>query len=263
VTTVLCVPQWQGSASAGAPRLMAGARRAAGLVPADAVVTVPVLETGGEKVAGIRALDVLVENQRLTREALTGISDRVITVGGDCAVDIAPIAAARARYGDRLTVLWIDAHPDVYSPQTLPSGAFHGMVVRALLGDGPPGLTPEQPLAPRQVIIAGERAGDVSEHAYLAEVGLRRYGVDDLERVLEGLRGPVYLHIDLDVLEPTVFGSTCYPEPDGVWPERLIDLVSQVDGIIGAAITEHAPAGDDVDASEAEVIRALGAALGR
>jgi arginase len=242
---------------------MAGARRAAGLVPADAVVTVPVPETGGEKVAGIRALEVLVESQRLTRDALAGIDDRVITVGGDCAVDIAPIAAARTRYGDLLTVLWIDAHPDVYSPQTLPSGAFHGMVVRALLGDGPPGLTPEQPLAPRQVIIAGERAGDVSEHEYLAEAGLRRYGVDDLERVLDGLHGPVYLHVDLDVLEPTVFGSTCYPEPDGVRPERLIDLVSRVDDIIGAAITEHAPAGDDVDAGEAEVIRALGAALGR
>jgi arginase len=40
----------------------------------------------------------------------------VITAGGDCAVDIAPIAAARARYGEELTVLWIDAHPDVYSP---------------------------------------------------------------------------------------------------------------------------------------------------
>jgi arginase len=242
---------------------MAGARRAAGLVPADAVVTVPVLETGGEKVAGIRALDALVENQRLTREALAGISDRVITVGGDCAVDIAPIAAARARYGTALTVLWIDAHPDVYSPETLPSGAFHGMVVRALLGDGPPGLTPEQPLAAGQVIIAGERAGDVSEHEYLAEAGLRRYGVDDLEKVLEGLRGPVYLHIDLDVLEPTVFGSTCYPEPDGVLPERLIDLVSQVDDIVGAAITEHAPAGDVIDVGEAEVIRALGAVLAR
>ena len=182
---------------------MTGARRAAELVPADAVVTVPVLETGGEKAAGIRALDVLVENQRLTREALDGIDDRVITVGGDCAVDIAPIAAARARYGDALTVLWIDAHPDVYSPQTLPSGAFHGMVVRALLGDGPTGLTPEEPLTPQQVIIAGERAGDVSEHEYLMKTGLRRYGVDDLERALDGLRGPVYVHIDLDVLEPT------------------------------------------------------------
>jgi arginase len=242
---------------------MAGARRAAGLVPADAVVTVPVLETGGEKAAGIRALDVLVENQRRTRVSLAGISDRVITVGGDCAVDIAPIAAARARYGDMLTVLWIDAHPDVYCPQTLPSGAFHGMVVRALLGDGPAALTPEQPLAPRQVIIAGERAGDVSEHEYLAQVGLRRYGVDDLEQVLDGLRGPVYLHIDLDVLEPTAFGSTCYPEPDGVQPQRLIDLVTRVDNIIGAAITEHAPPGDDADAGEAEVIRRLGAALAR
>lgn len=242
---------------------MAGARCAAGLVAADAVVTVPVHETAGGKVAGIRALDVLVDNQRLMQNALAGIDERVITVGGDCAVDIVPIAAARVRYGDALTVLWIDAHPDVYSPQTLPSGAFHGMVVRALLGDGPAGLTPEQPLTPQQVIIAGERAGDVSEHEYLAKTGVRRYGVDDLERALDGLRGPVYVHVDLDVLEPTVFGSTCYPEPDGVQPQRLIDLISQMDNIVGAAITEHAPSGDDLDNGEAEVIRRLGAGLAR
>jgi arginase len=263
MTTVLCVPQWQGSGSSRAPRLVAGARRAAELIPADAVVTVPVLETGGEKVAGIRAFDVLVKNQQLTREALAGIDDdRVITVGGDCAVDIAPIAAAHARYGDALTVLWIDAHPDVYSPQTLPSGSFHGMVVRALLGDVPAGLTPEQPLAPGQVIIAGERANVASEHEYLAKTGLRTHGIDDLERAFAGLRGPVYVHVDLDVLEPTVFRSICYPEPNGVQPQRLIDLVSQIDDIIGAAITEHAP-GDEVDADEADVIRQLGAALGR
>jgi arginase len=261
MTTVLCVPQWQGSASAQAPRLMTGARRAAALVPADAVVTVPVREAGGDKVAGIRALDVLVQNQRLTQEALAGIDDRVITVGGDCAVDIAPIAAARARYGAALTVLWIDAHPDVYSPQTLPSGAFHGMVVRALLGDGPAGLTPRQPLEPSQVIITGERAGDVSEHQYLARTGLRRHGVDDLEQALDGLRGPVYAHVDLDVLEPAVFGSTCYPEPNGVPPQRLIDLIGQLDNIIGAAITEHAPPTDDVNGDEAEVIRRLAVAL--
>nr|BFE74318.1 hypothetical protein GCM10020092_076190 [Actinoplanes digitatis] len=70
MTTVLCVPQWQGSASSAAPRLMAGARSAAGLVAAQALVTVPVQEKAGEKAAGIRAFDVLVENQRLTREAL-------------------------------------------------------------------------------------------------------------------------------------------------------------------------------------------------
>lgn len=243
---------------------MAGARRTAALVPADAVVTVPVVEARGQKAAGILALDVLVENRRLIQEALAGIEDRVITVGGDCAVDIAPIAAARARYGDLLTVLWIDAHPDVHSPQTLPSGAFHGMVVRALLGDGPAGLTPQQPLAPQQLIIGGERAGDLSEHEYLAKTGLRRHGVGDLERMLDGLHGPVYLHIDLDVLEPAIFGSTCYPEPGGVQPQRLIDLISQAGDIIGAAITEQASAADDdADCGEAEVIRQLGAALAR
>lgn len=137
------------------------------------------------------------------------------------------------------------------------------MVVRALLGDGPAGLTPERPLAPRQVIIAGERAGATSEHEYLNRTGVRRHGVDDLELALDGLRGPVYVHVDLDVLEPTAFGSTCYPEPDGVQPQRLVDPISRVDDIVGAAITEHAPSGDDINAGEAEVIRQLGAALAR
>jgi hypothetical protein len=153
---------------------------------------VPVLETSGEMVSGVRALDVLLENQRLTRKALAGIDDQVVTVGDDCSVDIASISAVHARYGDALTVLWIDAHPDVYSPQTLRSGAFHAMVVRALLGEGPAGLTPERPLTPQQVIIAGERANVASEREYLARTGLRRHGVEDLEQVLESARGPVY-----------------------------------------------------------------------
>jgi len=81
MTTVLCVPQWQGSASRNASRLVAGARRTAGLVEAEALVTVPVLETGGDKKAGIRALDVLLENVRLTRQALAGADGTVITAG--------------------------------------------------------------------------------------------------------------------------------------------------------------------------------------
>jgi arginase len=161
-------------------------------VAADAWVTVPVLDADGEMNAGVRALDVLVENLRLTRKALTGIDDVVVTTGGDCGVDVAPIAAARARYGDRLTVLWIDAHPDLYTPQTLPSGSFHGMVLRTLLGEGPALLVPEQRVAPEQVILAGVRTGGSAEYEYMEKAGLRRYGVEDFEKVLDGLTGPVY-----------------------------------------------------------------------
>jgi arginase len=67
MTTVVCVPQWQGSSAAQAPRLMTGARRTSELVHADARVTVPVLAADGEMAAGVRALDALLENLRLTQ----------------------------------------------------------------------------------------------------------------------------------------------------------------------------------------------------
>jgi arginase len=263
MTTVLCIPQWQGSASRNASRLVAGAGRTAELVEADAVVTVPVLEGGGGKEAGIRALGVLLENLRLTRKALAAIDDVVITAGGDCGVDLAPIAAAGARHGQALTVLWFDAHPDCYTAQTLPSGAFHGMVVRTLLGDGPAPLTPQRLLAPGQVVLAGVRAGDTTEREYIAKTGIRTVGAGDLESVLDGLTGPVYVHVDLDVLDPAEFGSVCYPEPDGVSSRRLIDLLSRLGNVIGAGVTEHAPEDGIGRAGEAEVIRRLGAALRR
>jgi arginase len=244
--------------------LVAGAHRAAELVPADRIVVAPVLDTAGHRESGIGALDVLSANLRLVGSTLAGIDDFVVTVGGECSVDIAPISAARARYGDALTVLWIDAHPDVYSPGTLPSGAFHGMVVRALLGDAdiPAALVPEHTLAPDRIVIVGERGGADSEHRYIEATGLRRHGVADVEAAFAAVRGPVYVHVDLDVLEPAVFASTCYPEPGGLDPHRLAALIAGLDDVVGGAITEHAPA-EEVNPAEADVIRLLGAALTR
>jgi arginase len=263
MTSVLCVPQWQGSSSPIASRLVEGARRTAALVPADARVTVPVLDAAGERAAGVRALDVLLENLRLVSEAMVSIDDVVVTAGGDCGVELAPVAAARARHGQRLTVLWIDAHPDVSTPETLPSGSFHGMVLRTLLGQGPAALTPSQPLAPDQVVLAGIRSFEAGQREYLAKARIRWYGVDEIEGAFDGLAGPIYVHLDLDVLDPAEFSATCYPEPDGVQLRRLLRLLSNIDEIIGASITEHAP-DEDVDrAGDADVIRQLGAALCR
>jgi len=137
------------------------------------------------------------------------------------------------------------------------------MVVRTLLGDGPVPLTPEQLLTPQQVVLAGVRAGDATEYEYIERTGIRRVGVENLESVLDGLTGPVYVHIDLDVLDPAEFGSVCYPEPDGVPWQRLIDLVSHLDNVVGVGVTEHAPDDGAGSVGEAEVIRRLGAALRR
>lgn len=259
MTTVLCVPQCQGSAAKNAPLLLTGAQRTAEILRADTVVTVPVVNFDDDVEDGVRGLGTVAGNIRLVGDALAQIDDFVITAGGDCGVDVAPIAAARRRYGDRLTVLWIDAHPDVYGPGELASGSFHGMVVRTLLGDRAARLTPDPLLTPAQVVLAGIRAGDACEREYVRRTGLRVHAADELERAFEGLDGPTYVHIDLDVLDPGEFGSVGYPEPNGVRPARLAELISGLDDVVGAAITEHAPAG--ANAAEDEVVRSLGAAL--
>ena len=196
MVTVLSVGQWQGSSAPVAPRLVEGARLSAELMGKDSIVVVPVAQQEGRRAEGVKALDVLLENQRLTREALSGIDDLIITVGGDCGVDLAPLAAARAQYGDELQVLWLDAHPDVNSPDTLPSGSFHGMVLRTLLGDGPLALTPAQLIKPQQVFLGGVRGYEPGEREYVEETGLKLYAVNDLTAVLDELHGPVYLYGD-------------------------------------------------------------------
>ncbi len=84
------------------------------------------------------------------------------------------------------------------------------------------------------MVLAGVRVGDATQYEYIERTGIRRVGAENLESVLDGLTGPVYVHIDLDVLDPAEFGSVCYPEPDGVPSQRLIDLVSHLDNVVGA-----------------------------
>lgn len=123
---VVEVPQWQGSSSATARRLQEGAALPAALIP------------GAERVR-VRPGGTPAETAARTRAALSRAKGRlVVTVGGDCGVELEPVAAAVRRHGDRLAVVWFDAHGDLNTPRSSPSGAFHGMVLRTLLGDGPP-----------------------------------------------------------------------------------------------------------------------------
>ena len=113
------------------------------------------------------------------------------------------------------------------------------------------------------MVLAGVRAGDPTEYEYIEKTGIRTAGVEDLESALDGITGSVYVHIDLDVLDPAEFASVCYPEPDGVPLQRLVDLISRLDNVVGAGVTEHAPADGAGSAKEAEVIRRLGATIRR
>ncbi|WP_051796940.1 GNAT family N-acetyltransferase [Catenuloplanes japonicus] len=235
--TVLEVPQWDGSGSATARRLVPGAAFLASLVPADRHVRVPIGGTLAETAAQVRA-------------ALPDDGFPVV-VGGDCGVDLAPVAAAASRYGDRLGVVWYDAHGDLNTPESSPSGAFHGMVLRTLLGDGPDPLVPAVPLWPAQVALVGTRALDPAESAFIRSAGIG--STPDPGAV-------VHVHVDLDVLDG--IRSVGCPEPGGLTPEQLLAHVAGVAArheIIGLTITEYAPE----SAVDEPMLRALVPALVR
>src|SRR5215469_3672030 len=141
-TMRLNMPQWQGGND---PGYHFGAQLLAWLAPAakGPVETVSVPEPkAGEILAvenGIVAREAVLRQAREARRAIEKHRpDRIVTLGGDCLVDLAPIAYLNTRYGGKLGVLWVDAHPDVSTPDMYPHA--HAHVLGALLGRGDPDL---------------------------------------------------------------------------------------------------------------------------
>ncbi|MEV4566857.1 arginase family protein [Nonomuraea sp. NPDC049419] len=175
VVTVVEVPQWRGSGAPTAERLKEGARLLADMVGAGQRVRVAVE-------------DDLVTTAARVRTALEEASgDFVVTTGGDCGVELEPVAAPRRRYGDRLVVVWFDAHGDLNTPASSPSGAYHGMVLRALTGDGPVDLVAGDPLTPRQIVLTGARDLDAAEESFIKAAGIRHVPGPDATALIEAI----------------------------------------------------------------------------
>lgn len=255
--TVLVIPQWQGSAAHHPHRLADGAHRLSALLPAASRTVVDIDLHPGRDHDGVRHLHALTRSLEATRTALRRTGDNtLLAVGGDCGIELAPVARAVARHGDSLAVVWFDAHADLNTPATSPSGGFHGMVLRTLLGQGPSPLVPEpeERLSAGQIVLAGVRALDPAEQDFIDSEGIRALSVQALrepDQLLAAVAAAgathVYVHLDLDVLDPEHFTSLSCPEPGGLHPDHLraaLHALTQRFDIAGVGITEHAPAAD-------------------
>jgi arginase len=266
----LVIPQWQGSGSTRALQLQDGAQAILGDLPASRTTTVAVPLGAGESLgSGIRRMSSIQIVRDRVEEALAGIPDAVIAIGGDCGIDLAPVTRAHARHPGDLALVWLDAHPDLNTPESSSTGAFHGMVLRTLLGEGFPSLVPDDPVPVERVVLAGTRALDEAEAAWIAERGIRMLppqAVDPaalVAAVEETGATAVYLHIDLDVLDPGEFGSLGYPEPFGVGVATLLEsiraLVARFE-LAGASVCEFAPSTPEHAADDLPtILRIIGA----
>lgn len=269
----MIVPQWQGSASSRALRLIDGAEAIRGDLPASAtrVVEVP-MEAGESLDTGVLRFSSLVQVRERTVDLLRATAGPVITIGGDCGVELAAVGHAVERAGGDVALVWLDAHPDLHTPQTSPSGAFTGMVLRAILGEGSGQLTGRPDTAPQagHVILAGLRSVDDAEDAFIAAAGIRTLAVGQLSdpaALLDAIEatgaGSVYLHVDLDVLDPGVIDGLGDPQPFGLQADILCLLIKSVRSrfeLAGAGLTEFAPESPEAATQDLPVIlRILGA----
>ena len=269
----LLMPEWQGSSSSRAMQIAEGAALLREDLPQSATheIAVP-LEAGDAMGTPIARLSSVLRARDSARRALTETEDAIpLIVGGDCATSLAGIEAARARHGDDLAVLWFDAHADLQHPSTSPSGSASGMTLRHALGDGSPDLSAREPLTSKQLTLVGTRAYDPEEDAeierreiFVAPIGTPDFAAAITARLRASGASHVYIHVDLDVLDPAEFASVHAPVPFGLTVAQLTSAIRaavETLPLAGGAICEFAPADPAMAAEDLPTVLRIFAAL--
>ncbi len=219
-----------------------------------AFVGVSLDDTGLAERDGIEAKDAVLGQ---LEEALRLIADRdaprIVTLGGDCSVSVAPFAALAERYGDDLAVIWIDAHPDVGMPESAYHG-YHAMAVSAILGHGDPEVLALLPatIAPERVALAGLHSWTDDDFPHIGEWGLSAFDPDSLRESSEPLLrwleatgcSRVAVHLDVDVVDSDeeVFGLGI--ERGGLTSaqaRRVVEDIAARADVVGLTIAEYIP----------------------
>lgn len=183
----------------------------------------------------------LVEEDSLQAQTLALAADlpqRPIVLGGCCCSHVGAIEGLVARH-DRLGVIWLDAHGDLNTPETSPSGNEWGMPLRRLIDRGA--------IDPQDVALVGARNLDPPEVEFIAAAGIH----DNAEAVLERV-DCVYVALDCDVFEPSEL-AVFMPEPGGptiAEIEKLLCGLRDRGAVVGAGLTGLAPAPANVEKLE-------------
>jgi len=197
------------------------------------------------------------------------VTDRAfpLVLAGNCGSSLGTVSGVRAATPNDpsdIGVIWLDAHADFNTPETTATGFLDGMVLAALTGRGWHTLTASipafRPVSDAHVVLVGARDIDAGEEQLLAtsrvmrveaarmEAGGAQATLDAALTELARHVSRVYLHIDLDVHEPSEAQANQYAVPGGLAASTVRELVRVVGerfSIVAAALTAYDPSYDD------------------
>jgi arginase len=176
------------------------------------------------------------------------LPERPLVLGGCCCSHVGAIEGLAARF-DRLALVWLDAHGDLNTPETSPSGNQWGMPLRMVLDAGSVRI--------EDTVLIGTRNLDSPEEAFIREVGLAT-SADAIDAALDGADA-VYVAFDADVIEPDELPSFM-PEPSGMSLDEAAAILQAV--AAGATVAGAGLSGLTPDPATVEPLTRLVAALG-
>lgn len=268
---ILLGAPWDSAGSERGEAQAPGALRAAGLTDrvdidlgdaATAIVT-----TQRDPATGVIGLDDTVAAAHALAASLrAGLEShpdhRPLVIGGDCSLLLGVFTALRSVRGS--IGLWlVDGHPDFFDAHGSETGESADMELAILTGDGPPalvGLGPVVPLLPAgQVAVIGHRTADLdpAAAAELARLPSEVFAIDapsvvrdpagaaaQATRWADELGLPMWLHVDVDVLDPSAMPAVSYPQGGGPDFDQLATVLAPLaasPALIGVSIADFRP----------------------
>lgn len=226
--------------------------------------------------------EVVKANQKLASAVsdIVSIGQFPLVLGGDHSIAIGSIAGVAEHYKN-LGVIWFDAHADLNTGETSPSGNIHGMPLAVSLGIGHPYLTGLSGYAPKikpeNVVIIGARSLDAGEKELIHTKGIKVYTMHEVDRmgmtrvmeeaiayVTNGTDG-VHLSLDLDALDPhdapgvgtPVIGGTTYRET-----HLAMEMLAEANIITSAEFVEVNPILDNKNTTATVAVALIGSLFG-
>jgi arginase len=244
----------------------AGLRQLGITVEDDGDVGVPAPESRDPGPTSARYLDPIYHvcnRLRLRVRRTLELGEIPLVMGGDHSIAIGTVAGVAEHFkgrGERVGLIWVDAHADMNTPESSPSGNIHGMPLATLLGIGHPRLVqigdfwPK--VEPANCCLIGIRDLDQGERANVRNSGIHAYTMRDIDE--RGMRavmqeaigfvgaGTAGFHVsfDLDGMDPRDVPGTGTPVKGGIsWREAnlLMEMVADSGGMTSLEVTELNP----------------------
>ncbi|HEU4449646.1 MAG TPA: arginase [Gaiellaceae bacterium] len=202
-----------------------------------------------------------------------------LVLGGDHSIALGTLGGMASVHGPG-GVLWLDAHGDLNTPETSPSGNVHGMPLGAALGRAPgvfeSAAWPIPALDPDRVVLLGVRSLDEGERAFIRETGIGVYTMSELDRrgvepavreALDRVAGAPFVHVslDMDVVDPEFAPGVGTPVRGGLSYREAhlaLELVAESGLLRSLEVVEVNPILDRGNETAALAVELVASALG-